>query len=353
VECISQEGDRLNYKLVKGEGPETGWVSISINGKILLEEKAEEVTEWGGPGGADAPAIEVDEALKKKIIAKHEEKKKEGALLLYVMKYKVLGYPLASCKFRIFCFHNAGGAESAYTGPGTELMKWVKDRGDTEICGIDYPGRDKLIKATKFTDTAQLAEDLMAVLYEKVTDGVPYVVWAHSVGTWVCFEFLQLARKIGVPMPEAAFLNAFPGPHLPFSERPWPQSKKGGEPLIKEILLNWDKGHLGGAGKVVFDQPGWDTMWKPMMTADFQLYDEYKFSHTGSPKFSFPIHTCHMADEHYNKKEMLELWKDWTTGEFELTELQGMGHLTCFYKPDCKKTYFAKVMEGIKKYVPA
>eukprot|EP00971_Amphidinium_carterae_P036518 717990-Amphidinium_carterae.1 len=59
----------------------------------------------------------------------------------------------------------------------------------------------------------------------EVADGVPYCVWAHSVGTWVAFEFLILARKLGLPMPRAAFLNAFPSPTLPLEKRPWPQSR--------------------------------------------------------------------------------------------------------------------------------
>jgi len=354
VDCLSLEGDRLHYKLISGDGPEEGWVSTSINGKVLLEEKAEEIpADHGGPGGADAAPIEVDEELKKKIIAMHEEKKKEEALLKYVMKYKILKYPLPDVKLRIFCFHNAGSAESVYTGPGTEFMKWAKDRADTEICAIDYPGRDKLVKDPKHSSTTTLVPDLMAVLYDKVTDGVPYFVWGHSVGTWVSFEFLQLARKIGAPMPIAAFLNAFPAPHLPWADRPWPRSKKQSDAELKETLTNWDKDHFTGAGKVVFDQPGWDATWAPLMKADFQLYDEYKFTHKDSPKFDFPIHAWHMKKEYFNKKEMIEMWGEWTTAKFDHCEMEDMGHLTCFYKPDLKKKYFEKVVGLLKEYSPA
>merc|ERR1712039_157719 len=94
------------------------------------------------------------------------------------------------------------------------------------------------------TNTQQLAMDLMGVCYPLLTDGVPYLVYGHSVGTWVGFEFLSLARKIGLPMPKAGFFMAFPAPHLPFEKRPWPRSKKMNTEQIQGVLRNWDSGHF-------------------------------------------------------------------------------------------------------------
>eukprot|EP00972_Heterocapsa_arctica_P027121 3988149-Heterocapsa_arctica.AAC.1 len=67
---------------------------------------------FGGPG---VPVLCAQD-LKKKIMADVEAKKKDGALLNYCMKYKVLGYPLPEPKLRVICFHCAGSAESIYTG---------------------------------------------------------------------------------------------------------------------------------------------------------------------------------------------------------------------------------------------
>ena len=44
---------------------------------------------------------------------------------------------------------------------------------------------------------------------------------AHSVGTWVAFEFMHAARAAGLPMPCRAFLSAMAAPDLPEAERPW------------------------------------------------------------------------------------------------------------------------------------
>merc|ERR1740117_1461753 len=129
---------------------------------------------------------------------------------------------------------------------------------------------------------------MLPVLYDKIADGVPYAVVSHSVGTWVAFEFLMLARKVGLPMPKVAFFSAFPAPHMPKELRPWRVNRGLDEAAMKEEVLNWDKTHFSGPAKIVF-QDDWSTTWGPLMRADFRLFDEYEFAHDDEPKFDFPI----------------------------------------------------------------
>jgi len=355
VEDLELKGERLHYKVVTANwGPKEGWVSLKVSGKELLVKKDAVPTEPladNGAGPADtAFSVEVDAALKKRIEDRAAEMKKKDMFPMCAFKYKILGGPVADPKLRIFCFHNAGSAESIFTAPGTDLVKWMKGTKAIEMIAVDYPGRDKLLKEPMISNTQELAEWLLAIVYDKVADGVPYVVWSHSVGTWVSFEWLMLARQIGLPMPKAAFLNAFPAPHMPVSRRPWRRSKTLSSAEIKTELLNWDAGHFAGAGKVVFDEPAWTNTFEPMMRSDFQLYDEYEFKHGGAPKFEFPLHCWHMEGEKLNTQDMIEMWKDWTTAEFDTGVMKEMGHLTCFYKPDFKKTFFEKWHEHLKKY---
>ncbi|CAE7938509.1 mbtB [Symbiodinium necroappetens] len=351
VEELKLVGERLHYKRLTGTGPEEGWISLKVSGKELVVRKDEDDTppeDVGGPGDA-AGAVETDAALKSKLEADSKAKKDEGALLLYCMKYKVLGFPLDKPKLRILCFHNAGSAESIYTGPGTPFISWIKESKQIELLAFDYPGRDKLLKATKHTSTETLAPDLLAVAHEKLTDGVPYLVWGHSVGTWVGFEFLMLCRKVGIPMPLAAFFVTFPAPHYPEAKRPWRRNARLSDSQFQEEVKAWDKEHFGGAAKVVFEE-SWKDTWEPMMRADFKLFDEYKFRHAGAPKFDFPLHCWWCEGEHFIKPEMVQAWKDWTAGPFDYQELKGAGHLTAFYKPDLKKAYFTKVTDLMKNY---
>mmetsp|Transcript_56195 Transcript_56195/g.100110 ORF Transcript_56195/g.100110 Transcript_56195/m.100110 type:complete len:402 (-) Transcript_56195:38-1243(-) len=360
VEELKLVGDRLHYKRSTGTGPEEGWVSLKVSGKELLVKKGDSAGgeapangaatngSSAGPGDS-AGSVELDTALKSKIEADAKAKQSEGALQLYCMKYKVLGFPLDKPKFRVLCFHNAGSTESCYTGPGTDFIKWIKETKQVELMAFDYPGRDKLLKAKPLTSTETLVPDLMAVAYEKLTDGVPYIVWGHSVGTWVGFEFLMLARKIGLPMPKAAFFVAFPAPHMPEAKRPWRVNSKLSSDQMKEEVMAWDKGHFTGAGKVVFEEPMWKETWEPMMRGDFKLFDEYKFTHEGAPKFDFPLHCWWCDKENYIKQDMVKMWGDWTTSTFDHQVLDA-GHLTAFYNPQSKKEYFEKVTKLMKSY---
>jgi len=348
VEQIELIGERLHFVLVPGTGtgPTEGWASIKASGKDLLVPKEEEVGDIGGPGETGG-AVEVDEAAKAKVEAKAKENAESFAK--FVPKYKVFKFPLATPKYRVICFHNAGSAESNYSAKKTPFTDWVAEAGCVEFLSMQYPGRENMRKEPLHTSFDTLCPLLLSIVYDKIADGVPYFVWGHSVGTWVSFEFLMLARKVGLPMPKAAFLNGFPAPHLPIEKRPWHRSRKLNKEEMKEEVTNWDKAHFTGPGNIVFRDPDWDTMWEPIMRSDFQLFDEYRFKHNSAPKFDFPLHCWHMQDEHYNTPDMIQLWGDWTTAPFDFQTLP-MGHLTCFYKPEHKTEFFQKVTDCIKGY---
>lgn len=364
IEQLDLKGDRLQYRLIDGKGPAEGWVSTKISGRVLVVPKSTtESPDLGEKQSApEAQAavteaaepvdtgVDIDADLRKKVEADAQVANEKNLFPLHLMKYKVQGFPLPQPKFRVLCFHNAGSTESNYTGPGTPFITWIKETKAVELLAFDYPGRNKLLKEPKHTCAQTLASLLVAVAFEKLTDGVPYVVWAHSMGTWVAFEFLMLCRKAGLPLPKAAFLMAFPGPQLPVESRPWRQNKGLADKEMRQEVLDWDRDHFTGAGKIVFDSPGWEEQWEPLMRADFQVFDEYDFQHAGAAKFDFPIHAWHFSEEHYNKPEMIQLWGEWTSSTFDCRTMQNMGHLTCFYKPDLKKRYFQEVTDLLRGY---
>jgi medium-chain acyl-[acyl-carrier-protein] hydrolase len=97
---------------------------------------------------------------------------------------------------------------------------------------------------------------------------------AHSVGTWIAFEFLQACRNAGVPLPILAFLSAMPSPDIPFEQRPWRQQRLLNEEEFKEECRGWDISEL------VFTPAMWPT-YQPLLRADFTIFDEYEYKHPG------------------------------------------------------------------------
>uniref|UniRef100_A0A7S0FV02 Thioesterase domain-containing protein n=1 Tax=Pyrodinium bahamense TaxID=73915 RepID=A0A7S0FV02_9DINO len=196
----------------------------------------------------------------------------------------------------------------------------------------------------------ELACELLGVLLKKMSDGVPYMVWGHSVGTWVAFEYLILCRKVGLPMPKAGFFMAFPAPHMPEKQRRWKKSSRLTDAKMKQEVINWDRTHFSGVGRVVFEAPLWKESFLPLFRGDFQLFDSYRFRHDGAPKFDFPIHAWHFPGDPYVSQDMIELWKEWTIDAFESRVVEGMGHTECFFMAHLRHRYFQMVTDLMKGY---
>lgn len=159
---------------------------------------------------------------------------------------------------RVVCFPNAGNAEDMYTSEGTgvrkvssPLLNWCREN-KAECLAPQYPGRAMRLKEPKITSAKKMAEALFPILAHSLSDPVvPWVLVAHSVGTWIAYEFLVLCRERGVPMPKKAFISAMPSPDIPFEERPWRQQKNLNEEDFKDECREWD------ISEIVFSASMW------------------------------------------------------------------------------------------------
>merc|ERR1712164_208494 len=88
-----------------------------------------------------------------------------------------------------------------------------------------------------------LAQELVTAVYSMLADGVAFMVWGHSIGAWVAFEFVILCRRLGLNMPMAAFFMAFPAPHMPVRIRRWRKTVKMNEEQLKDQVVRWDAMH--------------------------------------------------------------------------------------------------------------
>lgn len=147
---------------------------------------------------------------------------------------------------------------------------------------MQYPGRGMRLREAPITTARGMAEALLPIVASKLTeidnDGppsssvvVPYIVVAHSVGTWLGYEFLSLLKqKGGIPPPLRVFISAMPPPDIPFNQRPWRQQRTLEEGDFIEECRGWD------ISEVVFSAAMWP-IYQPLLRADFTLFDEYKF----------------------------------------------------------------------------
>lgn len=84
--------------------------------------------------------------------------------------------PAATPKFRLVCFHNAGSAESNYTGKGVRMpndnpfVVACNERGG-ELLALELPGRESRRAESRFLKLAEAAEALFPILAPKLNDG--------------------------------------------------------------------------------------------------------------------------------------------------------------------------------------
>jgi surfactin synthase thioesterase subunit len=144
------------------------------------------------------------------------------------------------------------------------------------------------LREAPITTARGMAEALLPIVAFKLTESnannnigdntessssvaVPYIVVAHSVGTWLAYEFLSLLKqKGGIPPPLRVFISAMPSPNIPFNQRPWRQQRTLEEADFIEECRGWD------ISEVVFSAAMWPT-YQPLLRADFTLFDEYEF----------------------------------------------------------------------------
>src|SRR5215469_5840268 len=110
---------------------------------------------------------------------------------------------------RMFCFPYAGGSADVYRS----WQRWFPEQLD--VCLVHLPGRGRNIKQPAFTRLIPLVKEIVdRVDYE---DGIPYVLYGHSMGALISFELSRelFRRRSG---PKHLFVSGRVAPQWPPDE---------------------------------------------------------------------------------------------------------------------------------------
>jgi surfactin synthase thioesterase subunit len=117
--------------------------------------------------------------------------------------------PEESRKLRAFCFYGSG--QTAVN------LKHLKFPAGVERCIIELPGRGLRASEALCESLSDVAAEVAEALQPMVSDGVPFAVFAYSLGCAVAFEFIRalahLTEKEKVPI--AFYLAVRRPPGLP------------------------------------------------------------------------------------------------------------------------------------------
>ena len=163
---------------------------------------------------------------------------------------------------------------------------------------------------------------------------------AHSVGTWIGYEFLQACTAAGVPPPRAIFLSAMPAPTIPHADRPWRQQRALNEEQFKEECKGWD------ISDVVFSAAMWPT-YHPLLRADFTIFDEYEFTHKESDPIKAPLVVYWGTKDRRVKEHHVREWEKLVCGDFRCESIDG-NHLFPMDKT-AKVDWLGKIVSELDK----
>lgn len=206
---------------------------------------------------------------------------------------------------RLFLFPYVGGGASVFRKWDSAFPK------DWDLCPIQLPGRESRINEPLYTRLDALAETLAEDL-QPWTD-IPYMVFGHSMGTLIAFEFMRALRRKGCREPEHLFVSGFAAPHV---RRSGDRVRNRTDEEVCELLQDY-----AGTPPAVLQDEELLPWILPKVRADFELIETYVYR--DEAPFHCPITGfCGRQDPVVSTAD-IEAWKKQTVHHFHCYRFPG------------------------------
>ncbi len=226
-----------------------------------------------------------------------EEKKEEET------GWFVPGNENKNAKFRLFCFHDAGGSSSLF-------QDWSESISDEiELNIVELPGRGHRSKLKPIVDMQLLVGEL-ATQFQKNDDGRPFLVFGHSMGGAVGFEVMRELRRRGARLPMLVITSSTPA--LFSYDRRAVSNEISEEELIERFP------HLS---KNAITDETIRQSYIGVMRSDLSLLDSYHY--VSEEPFQVPIISLRGVDDPGVSLDQVQAWERETTLAHRVIERPG------------------------------
>ena len=206
---------------------------------------------------------------------------------------------------RLFCLPYAGGDALIYRSWSGDLSS------DLEVCAFQFPGRGKRISEPRFTRMDALVPALVEAMRGRLD--LPFMIFGHSLGALIAFELARALRRMALPQPKRLFLSARRAPQLP--------SRIAEIHRLPESEFREELYRGGGVPREVLDHEELMALMSPMLRADYEIVETYRFSPEAPLDVPFTIFGG-IADEDVDRPA-LEAWQEQTSAAVRIEMLPG------------------------------
>ncbi|NOK60048.1 MAG: thioesterase [Chloroflexi bacterium AL-W] len=211
--------------------------------------------------------------------------------------------PYAS--LRMFCFSHAGSDAFAFKLWPDILPSQV------ELCAVQLPGRTNRLHEPAFTNMSALLDALLTALLEMLDR--PFVVYGHSLGALIGFEFVRHLRQQSNRHPLHLFVSGRRAPHLP--SRMVSMAHLPHDDFITELRK------LNGTPEAILEHPELVQMLVPLLRSDLSLHETYTY--TTQEPLDCPISAFGgLEDPRAYQSEIAE-WESYTKSTFTIRMFPG------------------------------
>lgn len=219
--------------------------------------------------------------------------------------------PQQAPRVRLLCFPYAGGGIGVY-------QPWLRHLpSDVELSLLQLPGRDRRTAEPSMRDLRAMAAQLGPELGP--FDGVPLVLFGHSMGGLLAYETAHWLRDRRGVAPSLLAVSGRRAPHLPSRRRsPGPPVAELSDADFVDVVLR-----LGGTPPEVLADPDLRAMFLPILRADFEAVESYR--HEPRPPLHCPIAAYGGTGDPFAPVDDLGEWARHTTGDFRSRAFPG-GH---------------------------
>lgn len=231
---------------------------------------------------------------------------------------------------RLVCFAHAGGG-------ATTFHPWRAGlRPDVRLAAVQLPGRENRLREPLMYALPDIVETIASDL--TWADGLPFVMFGHSMGAIVAFEVARQLRREGRAGPAALLVSGKVAPHLP-----------GRAPRIAhfppaEVLRLMSERHGGVPAAIMRDRELVELMGNALK-ADLAIVEDYEPA--GEAPLDCPIVAIGGDDDAWVARDELDAWVQHTTAGFSSVQFRG-GHFY-FRTPDVQQALLALIRETCLK----